>query len=381
MSLETRLKNILDLQEEKKLLVQKLEELKRPKEPVIKVEDSPQDESIRDPDVKPEVKKEAVALELEVYVSDDSEEGDSGDDLFLEHFVTDKKTYREIMLKKLESENLTNNQDEEEANTDIIKQELDFAEEEKSVGDDDEDNFILKVEEIEPKVSEERENVQEILNQLLISMFVSSSTEETENEVEEEEEEEEDTIEKTLDSCSYSEALAYDILETVFTGVWSLIEDEDGEDELAEEVKDELEDVGNDMVEDVVEATREADCDILDATWSETGKFVKVVGQDESAEEAEIMRIFESGCLTKTRLVESLPELGWVSCEDSAEFLPPGWFMRLDTNTFMETGDTTFFFITDKFHICLSTTSAFAYLQDNHYSGLEIAQFEQHFGI
>ena len=377
MSLETRLKNILDLQEEKKLLVQKLEELKRPKEPVIKVEESPQDESIRDPDVKPEVKKEAVALELEVYVSDDSEEGDSGDDLFLEHFVTDKKTYREIMLKKLESENLTNNQDEKEANTDIIKQELDFVDEEKSVGDDDGDNFTMKVEEIEQKVSEDSEDVQEILNQLLISMFDSSSTEDTENE----EVEEEDTIEKTIDSCSYSEALAYDILETVFTGVWRSIEDEDREDELAEEVKDELEDVGNDKVEDLVEASKEADCDILDATWSETGKFVKVVGQDESAEEAEIMRIFESGCLTKTRLVESLPELGWVSCEDSAEFLPPGWFMRLDTNTFMETGDTTFFFITDKFHICLSTTSAFAYLQDNHYSGLEIAQFEQHFGI
>ena len=377
MSLETRLKNILDLQEEKKLLVQKLEELKRPKEPVIKVEESPRDESIRDPDVKPEVKKEAVALELEVYVSDDSEEGDSGDDLFLEHFVTDKKTYREIMLKKLESENLTNNQDEKEANTDIIKQELDFVEEEKSVGDDDGDNFTMKVEEIEQKVSEDSEDVQEILNQLLISMFDSSSTEDTENE----EVEEEDTIEKTIDSCSYSEALAYDILETVFTGVWRSIEDEDREDELAEEVKDELEDVGNDKVEDLVEASKEADCDILDATWSETGKFVKVVGQDESAEEAEIMRIFESGCLTKTRLVESLPELGWVSCEDSAEFLPPGWFMRLDTNTFMETGDTTFFFITDKFHICLSTTSAFAYLQDNHYSGLDIAQFEQHFVI
>ena len=377
MSLETRLKNILDLQEEKKILVQKLEELKRPKEPVIKVEESPRDESIRDPDVKPEVKKEAVALELEVYVSDDSEEGDSGDDLFLEHFVTDKKTYREIMLKKLESENLTNNQDEKEANTDIIKQELDFVDEEKSVGDDDGDNFTMKVEEIEQKVSEDSEDVQEILNQLLISMFDSSSTEDTENE----EVEEEDTIEKTIDSCSYSEALAYDILETVFTGVWRSIEDEDREDELAEEVKDELEDVGNDKVEDLVEASKEADCDILDATWSETGKFVKVVGQDESAEEAEIMRIFESGCLTKTRLVESLPELGWVSCEDSAEFLPPGWFMRLDTNTFMETGDTTFFFITDKFHICLSTTSAFAYLQDNHYSGLEIAQFEQHFGI
>ena len=377
MSLETRLKNILDLQEEKKILVQKLEELKRPKEPVIKVEESPRDESIRDPDVKPEVKKEAVALELEVYVSDDSEEGDSGDDLFLEHFVTDKKTYREIMLKKLESENLTNNQDEKEANTDIIKQELDFVDEEKSVGDDDGDNFTMKVEEIEQKVSEDSEDVQEILNQLLISMFDSSSTEDTENE----EVEEEDTIEKTIDSCSYSEALAYDILETVFTGVWRSIEDEDREDELAEEVKDELEDVGNDKVEDLVEASKEADCDILDATWSETGKFIKVVGQDESAEEAEIMRIFESGCLTKTRLVESLPELGWVSCEDSAEFLPPGWFMRLDTNTFMETGDTTFFFITDKFHICLSTTSAFAYLQDNHYSGLEIAQFEQHFGI
>ena len=143
----------------------------------------------------------------------------------------------------------------------------------------------------------------------------------------------------------------------------------------SEEVKDQREVVGNEIVEDVVEARTEADCDILDATWSEKDKFVKVIGQDGSTEEAEIRRIFESGKLTKTMLVESLPKIGW---ESLAEFLP-GWFKRLDTNTFMKTqGTTTFFFITDKFDICLSATSALSYLLDKDYSNEEINQFEQY---
>ena len=95
----------------------------------------------------------------------------------------------------------------------------------------------------------------------------------------------------------------------------------------------------------------------------------------------EILTIFKSGSLTKTLLLQSLPVLGWVSRDDQAEFLPRSWFMKMDTSAYMETGTPSFFFITDKFDICLSSEDAMTYLTENYYSKSEIDQFEEHFRI
>ena len=369
MSLETRLKNILDLQEEKSALTQKLEELKQPKQAVVKIEESQDDvfddgqvhavkaesqvHNIEESEIKQELKDEPVMLEVDV---SDSESDGEEDYSLLEHFVTDKEAYRQLIFRKTHSQPPKDqNQSNDDAEAcDIIKVEVDIIQ---SYEDED---FVLEEEE-EKKVDIDFLFVRVIIDQMLNSIvgdtdekFIEEKKEEEEGKEDDNKEEKQEDTEEEWNNLQAITNLLDDVLLDVTSG---------------------------DIVE--VEDNSEAGGDILDQSWSQAGKLLRVLSEDESVEEEDmedVLRTFQSGSLTRTALLQALPSLGWVSRDDQAEFLPPDWFMKMDTSTYLETGTPSFFFITENVDICLSSQDALRYMEEKgRYSKSEMVQFEQHF--
>ena len=332
MSLEMRLKTILELQEEKSWLTGRLEEIKMPRQVVVKIEDSleedfdeQQDKSqteslLHEHEVKQEVKEEPVFLEVDV---SDSESEEDEDYSVLEHFVTDKEAFRQLMLRK--------------SNFDTPEQSEDHA-----VGAEEDSDEISKLEEDDMETSF---LIHEIIDDILKAAHVEAA------EVFVEEKKDRDTNEECIENKDCLEAIA-DLLDDVLTRVSHADIEEKGAS------------------------------DILDRSWAEADKLVEVLSQDESPEEEELIRTFQSGGLTRSVLTESLPSLGWVSRHDQAEFLPPDWFMKMDTSKYLQTGIPSFFFITDTLDICLSSEAAVEYMsKSGYYSKQEIVQLEEHFGL
>ena len=116
--------------------------------------------------------------------------------------------------------------------------------------------------------------------------------------------------------------------------------------------------------------------DILDENWSQTDTFKEVFSHDHSSRE--ILAIFEAGSLTKQFLLESLSHLGWVNSE-SADFLPRGWFMKMNMDTFSRKGRVTFIFFTENLEFCLSPFEAGLYMKQKLYEKNTIETFEDNF--
>jgi len=116
--------------------------------------------------------------------------------------------------------------------------------------------------------------------------------------------------------------------------------------------------------------------EILDENWSQTDTFKEVFSHDHSSRE--ILAIFEAGSLTKQFLLESLSHLGWVNSE-SADFLPRGWFMKMNMDTFSRKGRVTFIFFTENLEFCLSPYKAGLYMKQNMYEKNTIETFEDNF--
>ena len=116
--------------------------------------------------------------------------------------------------------------------------------------------------------------------------------------------------------------------------------------------------------------------DILDENWSQTDTFKEVFSHDDSSRE--ILAIFEAGSLTKQFLLESLSHLGWVNSE-SADFLPEGWFMKMNMETFSRKGRVTFIFLTESLEFCLSPFEAGLHMKHKLYEADVIDTFEDNF--
>ena len=116
--------------------------------------------------------------------------------------------------------------------------------------------------------------------------------------------------------------------------------------------------------------------EILDENWSQTETFKEVFNHDESSRE--ILAIFEAGSLTRQFLLESLSHLGWVNSE-SADFLPQGWFMKMNMDTFSRKGRVSFIFLDENLVFSLSPYEASIHMKQKLYEGNVIETFVDNF--
>ena len=124
------------------------------------------------------------------------------------------------------------------------------------------------------------------------------------------------------------------------------------------------------------------EAEVLNQTWSEASKFEIIFSKDENAEE--VLEVFRAGKLTKGLLEKQLAELGW---SGTAEFLPEGWWMRIDPGLLVDDtessiyGSLTYTFITEKFQILLSSAAALQFLVDQEYPAEIVALFGQNCNV
>ena len=137
-----------------------------------------------------------------------------------------------------------------------------------------------------------------------------------------------------------------------------------------------ISDDDTDTVAEGENCTAAAMWDILDERWSQTETFKEVFNHDESSRE--ILAIFEAGSLTRQFLLESLCHLGWVTSE-SADFLPQGWFMKMNMDTFSRKGRVSFIFLDENLVFCLNPFEASIHMKHKLYEGNVIETFVDNF--
>jgi len=124
------------------------------------------------------------------------------------------------------------------------------------------------------------------------------------------------------------------------------------------------------------------EAEVLNHTWSEASKFEIIFSKDENADE--VLEVFRAGKLTKGLLEKHLAELGW---SGTAEFLPEGWWMRIDPGSLVDDtessscGSLTYTFITEKFQILLSSAAALQFMKDQEYPSEIVAWFGQNCNV
>ena len=112
---------------------------------------------------------------------------------------------------------------------------------------------------------------------------------------------------------------------------------------------------------------------ILDHTWKDAHKFENIFSSDENGEE--VLNSFYSGSLSKEKLLQHLPSLGWIGKAD-AEFLATGWFMKM--TSLDDTGPIAYTFITDAAVICESAFDAMEHMKTKGYRPDVVKAFEDY---
>jgi len=115
--------------------------------------------------------------------------------------------------------------------------------------------------------------------------------------------------------------------------------------------------------------------DILDHTWKDAHKFENVFSSDDNGEE--ILKMFYTGSLSKEKLLQVLPSLGWIGRND-AEFLPSGWLMKMTNGSMDDTGPILYTFITDTASICESAFDAIEHMNSKGYRSETVEAFENY---